>query len=170
MSNVSLAIQNNSFLSLFSNTGLSNEAETLRERYEDAVLHLLQSQSLGERLHKNFKSLEEVVTEASTLNWDGYGALPVNKLAQYKAEQFLRALPLSIPNPEIGVDPDGEISFEWYNGRSKVFSISVSDTGKLTYAGIFGIRKVNGVEYFEDRIPRAIINNLQRLWREELNY
>jgi hypothetical protein len=170
MSNVSLSIRNNSFLSLVSNTGVSDEAETLQEHFVDAISHLFQSQTLGESLRKNLENLEEAVQEASAPNWDGYDALPVNELVHYKAEQFLKALPLSIPNPEIGVDPDGEVSFEWYNGTSKIFSVSVSGAGKLTYAGIFGISKVNGVEYFEDKIPGAIIINLQRLWREELNY
>lgn len=32
-----------------------------------------------------------------------------------RARQFIKALPIAIPFPEIAVDPDGEISFEWYH-------------------------------------------------------
>jgi len=76
-------------------------------------------------------------------------------------------LPSSIPNPEVGIDPDGKISFNWYNGPGNIFSISISGERELTYAGIFGLSKVHGVEYFERNIPEAILNNLQRLWNNE---
>lgn len=170
MSKVSLAIPNNPFLDIPRNTGVSEEANNLQKRFEDAISYLFQSQALGESLRKNLENLQEIVQQASIPNWDGYDALPVNQLAHYKAEQFLKALPLSIPNPEIGVDPDGEVSFEWYNGPNNIFSVSVSEVGKLTYAGIFGLSKGHGLEYFEDKIPRAIMNNLQRLWHEASNY
>lgn len=162
--------RNNSLLSLLSSTGISDEAKNLRQNIGGTISYLYQNQTLGESLRENLESLEDVVEEASVPNWDGYDALPVTQLVQYKAEQFLTALPSSIPNPEIGVDPDGEVSFEWYNGPGNIFSVSISGGGKLTYAGIFGLSKVHGVEYFEDKIPRAILNNLQRLWNEALNY
>jgi hypothetical protein len=170
MSTISLAIRNNPLPSLPRSTGVSEEAKTLQERLAEAISHLFESQTLGESLRENLGNLQEVVQEASNPNWDGYDALPVNQLTHYKASQFLTALPASIPNPEIGVDPDGEISFEWYHSPDNIFSVSVSQGGKLTYAGIFGLSKVHGVEYFEDKMPGAILNNLQRLWHEELNY
>jgi hypothetical protein len=170
MSNAGIAIQNDSSLTLFADTGVSDDAASLQSRLANVVSYLFQNATFGEPLRKCLEVLSETVKEASTLNWDGYDARPVSELGYYKARQFLESLPTSVPIPEIGVDPDGDISFDWYSGANNVFSVSVSDMGRLTYAGIFGLSKVHGVEYYGDEIPRIILINLRRLWDEGLNH
>lgn len=163
MSNAIVAVQNNSFLTSFGNTGVSEDAQALENQLGDVIRDLFRNETLGEPLRESFAALDAVTEEASTPNWDGYDASPVSELGYIKAKQFLELLPTSIPMPEIAVDPDGDISFEWYCGTNNLFSVSVSGTEELTYAGIFGINKVHGVEYFGDHIPRFILINLQRL-------
>ena len=61
------------------------------------------------------------------------------------------------------MDPDGEVSLEWYRGPRRVFSISIGSNDELTYAGIFGASKARGVEPFSFEIPHAVLDNLRRL-------
>ncbi len=67
---------------------------------------------LGEVL----KALGEVYEECSEDNWDGYGASAVGVDTYLESQRFLQLLPTTIPFPEITVEPDGEIAFEWFEG------------------------------------------------------
>lgn len=115
------------------------------------------------------RCLREVYEEAREPNWDGYGAKPVKPNTYFNARKILFAIadtvvPLS-KFSDIGVnaEPDGEIAFEWYIEPYKTFSLSIGLGDKLTYAGLFGLSRVNGVDYFRDELPEAILNNLKRL-------
>lgn len=49
------------------------------------------------------------------------------------AFRFIRALPEDVPLPEVSVDPDGEIDFEWYSERSTA-SVSIGSELELSFA------------------------------------
>jgi hypothetical protein len=102
---------------------------------------------------KALKMLKEIWEETREENWDGYGASPVSVLAFLNARAFLSNLPTTVPIPEITVEPDGEIAFEWYLQPRWVFSVSVGSNNELTYAGLFGRNKIHGTEYFENELP-----------------
>jgi hypothetical protein len=113
-------------------------------------------------------SLIDATTGASSPNWDGYGASPVNLISVGHALRLLTRIPPDIPAADINVDPDGEISIEWYREAGQVFSVSVSPSGKLSYAGMFGRSSVYGTEEFSaDYLPVAIRANLRRLFSFE---
>lgn len=111
-------------------------------------------------------ALATAIKETRAENWDGYGALPVSMVAVGNARIFLQMLPSSMPSPDVGVDPDGEVSFEWYRGPSRVFSVSIGDANAVSYAGIFGPSRSHGKEYFFDVMPGTIIQHLRRLYGE----
>jgi len=144
-------------------TGMSKEAISVQAHVKDAILHLSDNQSIGVNLQEGLRLLEEVDEEYSEPNWDGYDALPVNGNSLLRAYEFLQVLPLSLPLPDIEVDPDGEVSFDWYNDSGGVFSVSIGETGRLAFAGLFGRSEVHGVEYFYDEIPTPILVYLQQL-------
>lgn len=50
--------------------------------------------------------LEEILKQHSTPGWDGAEAPPVSPVAMDQARRLILALPPSIPNPELAVDPD----------------------------------------------------------------
>ena len=82
------------------------------------------------------------------------------------ASQFLALLPASTPKPEIIVEEDGEIAFDWDFGPRRVFSVSVGRDGTLSYAGLSGIRKAHGVTMLEhDSIPRNVLDGLAAVVR-----
>ncbi len=107
--------------------------------------------------------LIETILEASEANWDGYGARPVSAGTQLYAWAFLLALPLNVPVPEIQIDPDGEVAFEWFRAPRLVLSVSIGMRGILSYAGLFGRNKVTGAETFTGLMPKALLENLGRL-------
>ena len=94
---------------------------------------------------------------------DGPGSTRVELSAYGYADQFLRLLPDSASFPDITVDNDGEILFEWDQGRRQVFSVSVGRDGTLTFAGLFGHTKVHGTEHLREALPSVISACLERL-------
>jgi hypothetical protein len=110
------------------------------------------------------QEINEVFEECSVDNWDGYDAKAIDYDSYIEAIRFARSLPTTIPLPEIAVDPDGEVSFEWYQGPRRVFIMSIGSRNEIIYAGLFGFNKVNGTECFYDEIPKTILDNLDRLF------
>jgi hypothetical protein len=157
---IPISFNNPSFLS--TSTGVSEAAEKLNSM----INRVLQDCSRSVTIDKDslFQELDEVFEECSVDNWDGYDAKPINVKSQIEAIRFARNLPTTIPTPEIAADPDGEISFEWYEGPRRVLTVSIGSHNKATYAGLFGLNKVNGEESFYDEIPKAILDNLNRLF------
>jgi len=152
------------FLSSHTDRGVSDEAKEIRDRVEHVLEDLLQSLSLGESYRDAVSALCEIANRSSVSNWDGYGAIAVSALAVGQAFRFLRTLPSTLRTPDLSVDPDGEISFEWYLEPRSVFSISVGPHGELSYAGLFGRSDAHGTEYFGDELPKPIMDNLSRLF------
>jgi len=75
--------------------------------------------------------------------------------------RFIRLLPEDICGPEVTVDQDGEILFEWLIGHRQTFAVSVSDKGMLNYAGLNGEDSICGTEQLTDTIPEVILTFLR---------
>lgn len=109
------------------------------------------------------QELLEVYRNCAEIDWDGYGAKSVAPLTLLQAKRFLAALPSTVPAPEVGADPDGDISFEWCSAPRWVFSVSVNSCGDLVYAGLFGEReKHHGVMEFTGSLPHEILAYIMR--------
>jgi hypothetical protein len=108
-------------------------------------------------------ALDNARTDAAASDWDGDGGHSIIAGSYSEARRFLELLPDAFPSPLIGVDADGEVTFEWIVGAQAAFSISVSPSGDLANAGLFGLARVQGREPFGARIPRSILTSLQRL-------
>jgi len=150
----------------FTDHGVSDDAKRLRNLFYENP-----SRSPSIKLEGRFREASEAINsaskEASEDNWDGYGAQKIHEASLENAQAFLFALPTIIPLPEVSVDPDGEVSFTWQRSPRLVFSVSVSKNGVLNYAGLFGRNKTHGTEDFIQAIPKAITNNLERLFSTE---
>lgn len=143
--------------------GSSEDAWEISGLFERARARLWETISLGRsRMDTGFQ-LVDVFCQSSKPNWDGYDALPVSQETFVNAKTFLDAFPANLPMPELSVDPDGEISFEWYATPRKVFSISIGAGNVLTYAGLFGTSKVQGTENFNGQIPPTLFEHIARV-------
>ena len=123
----------------------------------------MNSISLSATRQSSLDELYETVEACCSADWDGYGAAPVAFETYRNAEQFVHALPNGMPQPQVSIDPDGEISFEWYAAPNRVFSVSVGPDNELAYAGLFGASRTYGTEVFFDEVPEVILQNIKRL-------
>jgi hypothetical protein len=163
---MALAISDNplDFGPFRSSQGVSEDADETRNGVDEIWGKLYEEVATENHRREVLEDLDDSREEYSSENWDGYGAKPINAMSYYYAHRFLESLSPSLPSPEVGVDPDGEVSFEWYRKPRQVFSISVAPNGDLNYAGLFGRNKVHGTESFDDETPKVILDNLRRLF------
>jgi hypothetical protein len=140
--------------------GLSGEAGALREQSRQILLHMWESISVRETVDLALADLEKARRDASSANWDGEGARAINPAAYAAAKRFILTLPSTAPAPSVSVDPDGEVDLAWDFDRDQVFSISISGTRRLAYAGILGQDRHSGSAQFIDEIPASVSNLL----------
>lgn len=148
-------------------SAVSSEAHAVR----DAVSAVLE---MSERSHALFggkaaalSQLRALANECAEPDWNGDGACAMNPVALFVAENFIRALPDSIPLPEFAPEPDGAISLDWIQTRHRFLTLSIGAGDRLAYAWIDGSDKGHAVARFDgESIPplllegiRAIINN-----------
>lgn len=131
----------------FLNTLIKNQTVNSRENYREIR-----------------QALDNLRTECLHDNWDGYGAKALQSGAYSAALRFLQQLPPTIPEPDLAVDPDGMVAFEWINGARKAFSISIGNHGELVYAGIFENCTTHGTEFLDERFPKILVDHLQRIF------
>jgi hypothetical protein len=103
--------------------------------------------------------------DAEESGWDGYpDSRPAHLESLWWGRAFLEALPISWPSPEISVDPDGDLTFEWSEGATRVFTVSIGKTGAAHYAGLYGQARVHGMEPSLEGLPQVVAANLARLY------
>lgn len=107
--------------------------------------------------------LKQVYAECLEPNWDGYGARPMSETTYQLAYQFLDALPLGLPLPSIGAEPDGHLTLEWHYSPRWTLSVSVSPERELHYAALLGTSKAYGTEAFFGEVPMSILNLIHRV-------
>lgn len=91
---------------------------------------------------------------------------PVDQETVLAALGFAALLPRSLPSPEIASDPDGEVSFDWSGPAGKMFSVSVSRNGRISFAGRFGATsKIHGTEQLSEILPHEIVRGIQKVVR-----
>lgn len=150
--------------SFVQNNGISESADNVQRASNELRKSFARSITFGDRLTKMLEGLFEAGQKYSVENWDGYAAKAVNEQSYKNAIRFILSLPSDTHIPEIYVDPDGEIAFEWYEGRRQVFSISVGSRNELSYAGLYGAANTYGIEYLYDYIPDTIIENINKVY------
>jgi hypothetical protein len=145
--------------------GVSDEANRVRDLFCETRERFWSSVSLGSSRKECLNQLLDVFSEAGAPGWDGSGAHPLGADAVNAAYLFINAIPSNVPMPEIGADPDGEVSLDWYAGPRRQFSISLGARNVLSFAGLFGSDKVSGSERFQGTIPRNLLDYIERVVR-----
>lgn len=148
---------------LFINEALMNN-NTIKI-YED-INTVRDNSSLSVKKSELSSYLENCYYEASTHNWDGYNANPINSFSYSQALKFINNIPNEIISPEISVDTLGEVNFEWYNQKNRyTFAISFSSQGYINFAGLYGKNlKINGTIRFDGVIPDTIVSFIDQVF------
>lgn len=104
-----------------------------------------------------------LVSECAEAGWDGDGAEPISEIAAHAASDFIRALPDDVPLPEFAPEPDGFISLDWIQSRSRLFSLSVGLGPLLAYAWLDGGDRGHAVARFDgETVPLRILDGIRR--------
>ncbi|MGN4072151.1 hypothetical protein ACS0X5_10785 [Burkholderia gladioli] len=88
----------------------------------------------------------------------------ISPSALSKAYEFAIALPSYVEQPELSIDTDGEIAFDWADEQN-ILSISVGGAGRVTYAGKFKDATTSGTLYLSDQVISKLANVLQHFRR-----
>lgn len=131
----------------------------MRERVIAVVGCAEQSQALFGEKAVAISKLKAMAMECAEADWNGDGAVPVNPISVFLAENLVRALPDSIPLPEFSPEPDGSVTLDWILSQYRVFSISVGTSNRLAYAWLDGSDKGHAVAQFDgERVPPRIVD------------
>ncbi|MFZ0034295.1 MAG: hypothetical protein WAK60_04825 [Sedimentisphaerales bacterium] len=122
---------------------------------------LQESNALGFTAKGTFQQLDEVFEECSSEGWDGERAKPISVEVLHCAKRFLNSFQLGIEAPEVGAEPDGSITLEWYRSPNKVVSISINPDGWVYWAALIGASRRHGADYslmgISDDLLRTIL-------------
>ena len=146
-----------------SDRSISEEAKQSRH-VRKFISDVTPSVSIDEAYNESLDSLLDAFKEASRPNWDGYGAYPVSGATIAQARALLDLLPSTLPRPEISPHPDGELAFEWFFGPRRLLTVSVNESGRLSYAALFGNARLHGTEFLSDALPEAVALALRKLY------
>ncbi|HEY5993880.1 MAG TPA: hypothetical protein VIU46_04680 [Gallionellaceae bacterium] len=146
--------------------GASGTAEYVAERIAQGRNQLRKSDSLSGGVQAALDELHAIADECKLSGWDGYEAEPPSEQTIRQAEQFLNSLPLGARAPSVGVEPDGQITFEWFQSPRRILSVSVTSDGDLHYAALLGYCRRYGTEPFFGKIPAEISRLIDRALEE----
>jgi len=125
----------------------SDIAYFVTQQRENSYELLQESNALGLVAKGAFRQLDEIFEECSFGGWDGANAKPISAETLQSAKTFLKSFPLGIEAPEVGAEPDGAITLEWYRSPNKVISISINPDGWMYYAALLGTSKRHGADF-----------------------
>ena len=112
--------------------------------------------------------IHALASECAKQDWDGNGARAVARTAVLLSEAFVLAIPDGVPLPEFAPEPDGSISLDWIQSRSRLFSVSVGAGGRLAFAWLDGANRGHGTALFDGkRVPPEILEGVKRIVNAE---
>jgi len=157
----------NRFVSKSGGTDLSGLLETaLLDFFKHHGCEVSDAEIQTER-QRMFQALAAQAEACKKPGWDGYGAEPVTLDAYRCAYRLVESLPSGIPMPEVGAEPDGDLTLEWYHSPSQVLSVSVSSTGEVNYAALLGeSSRRTGSELIQDRVPADLLQLIYKVCAE----
>lgn len=133
--------------------GASDAARYVARQEQEGYEWLRESYALGGGILRSERELAEVAVECASPGWDGHGAAAVKRETILEGRRFLASLPLGMPAPSVGAEPDGQVTFEWRGAAQRVLSVSMSADAELHYAALTGARRRYGSEPFFGEFP-----------------
>lgn len=130
-------------------SAVSGEAQILTNSASAFVRSVEKSQALFGGKATAISQLREMAGECVEPGWDGDEAIAISPIAIKHAENFIRALPDGIPQPEFAPEPDGAIALDWIQSRHRLLSLSIGQSNRLAYAWLDGTDKGHGVARFD---------------------
>lgn len=125
----------------------------------------------GEQLSERSRSASETQSRrletlmANALVTAGHEDRAVDSVCVIHALRFAQALPANLPTPEIVVEADGSIAFDWDLERRRNLTVTIKASGHAGYAALFGHEPIYGKAPMAGTVPATIAFLLRRLER-----
>ena len=146
--------------------GVSETAQIVYKLLGATTTHLVTSATGQTRIADPVASLYDLYERCSSPNWDGEGAELLSYDAVAEAEQLIYLLPSAIPIPEFVPEPTGAVALEWYQGRDRVYILSVDGTRSIQFAALMGRgNEFHGRVNFEASLPIMVLDHLKVFFR-----
>lgn len=95
-----------------------------------------------------------------------YGTVEFPAGTKRIAMAFLEALPADVPAPDLGLDDDGEVTFDWAGTNGRMITLALRADGRLSYAcRISAADKQNGTKLFVDTVPSVVVECIRQVVR-----
>ncbi len=130
-------------------------AAYVEEIQKDSRQQLENSEIFGMR--GVLEQLDAVYEDCVLPGWDGNGAKAISHDVLRNARFFLESLPFGMELPQIGAEPDGAITFEWYRSPKRTLSVSINPDGYVYYASLIGASRRHGVDPVQGGISKDLI-------------
>lgn len=80
-------------------------------------------------------------------------------------KRFLLMWPKALPVPELALDNDGEVLFDWGHLPKGMVSLSLRSDGRISYAGQLGAKRtMHGTETFDEAVPPTVLEAIKSLY------
>ena len=135
--------------------GVSEVAKTISAKFiyiNDSKLKTVTGHAKASMPSKAFSALLEILDEGENVSYAAFT----------EAIVFLQNLPVNFGLPDIGVEPSGAITFEWYKNPYKVFVISINGTNSIEFAALAGQgNELHAKMNYKDSMPVEIKSLLE---------
>ncbi|MDA0323185.1 MAG: hypothetical protein O2923_10785 [Verrucomicrobia bacterium] len=143
---------------------ISDDARIAADAATEVVRRAERSHVLFGQKSSVLSALREIADECRENGWDGEDACAVDPTAVFMAGTLLHSLPDDVPLPEFAPEPDGCISMDWIESRTRLFSLSIGATHRIAYSWLDGTDKGYAVAHFDgEKTPPRILDGIRQI-------
>lgn len=137
--------------------GVSQDAVRIGQAINKFTQHFFSPARWQNHIDALVEKLQELTESATNEALLGEDQSPVSLKALKEAELLIESIPTEIPYPEICIEPQGAIGFEWYRNQQNIFVLGMNGNGTIEYAAILGAgNEMHGKVNFAGEMPPAI--------------
>ena len=96
-------------------------------------------------------------------NWDGEGAVALDRETVGIAQALVDRLPSYVSRPDVAATPHGEVDFDWVVDRDAMLTVSATPSKDIVFAGLFNGARLNGREPWDGSLPHFVRCCFERL-------
>jgi hypothetical protein len=151
----------NSFRRPYNDYSKSSEGKIIMDDYsviiEDVLTPISAKEIKLELINEMEENIRECVAENNSIS-------TLLSTSRTNAIRFIDQMAHSFPRPEVSVEDDGDIAFDWINKGKDYLSVSIGSGGYIHYAAVLGANKYHGKIGFDESIPEEISGIISKMY------
>lgn len=142
--------------------GAGQTATDVEQAIDDVDRAFRNSVTLDDRYDVS-QALKEAVAEHNAPGWSEAQGSCVMVATVEHAECFIRALPPEVASPEVGVDANARLVFEWYGDKSNAVAVSIDESAMIYFAAVVDGQARHSRSFFCGEIPAALLSMIEEV-------